>query len=215
MTQEPSTLEDNQAEMDAIFIKRRKGCIIRLIASWMVIGFFLVVGMTFVRSNVERDADVIDGFVTSRFVMEMPERFQPYSMTHYFGTLAISYWSQTNLREDGRTLDLFSIFQESGWAELSLDEVIEGTKADWDQKLRRNEFHTKRSWVEEREEDGLRVRIHVFEGVANLEGKLVEAITCFRFIDCKEGPVQMQTLGLVDSFTLVDQIKLLSSVKAV
>ncbi len=53
--------------------------------------------------------------------------------------------------------------------------------------------------------------VYVLKGTQLMDTDMVEATTCFRFINSPNGPIHVQTLGLDRTFPEEDQIALLTS----
>ncbi len=190
---------------------RRRGCIIRMILAWLGIGAVLITGVLYVRSHVSRDSEAIAAYVDGLVDMQLSSRFKAYSKSDFLGTVAIAYWNQDNIREDGRTLDVISFYQKHSWRKRKAAEVEAEMLPQLKEKLGRNEFFVKQKRTRITYNNGKPDPVHAYEGQAQLDDKLVDAASCFRYIDTKDGVFQVQTLGLVSSFSLEEQCGFLAS----
>ncbi len=202
--------EQVQAQEEAFNIRRR-GCIIRMILAWMAIGAVILGGVLYIRSNVSRDSEAIAAHVEGLFEMQLSPRFKAYSKSNFLGTIAIAYWNQDNIREDGRTLDVISFYQKPSWRDRKAAEVELEMLPMLKEQLGRNEFFAKQKRTRVNFNNGKAEPVHGFDGQAQLDDKLVDAASCFRYIDTKDGVYQVQTLGLIASFSIEEQFAFLSS----
>lgn len=202
--------EQVEAQEEAYNIRRR-GCIIRMILAWMGIGAVILCGVLYIRSHVSRDSEAIAAHVEGLFEMQLSPRFRAYSKSDFLGTVAIAYWNQDNIREDGRTLDVISFYQKPSWRKRKAAEVEAEMLPQLKERLGRNEFFVKQKRTRITYNNGKPEPVHAFEGQAQLDDKLVDAVSCFRYIDTKDGVYQVQTLGLVASFSIEEQCMFLAS----
>ncbi|QTD52182.1 hypothetical protein [Sulfidibacter corallicola] len=169
--------------------------------------------MVFVRSRAVRDPEQIAERLHGLIRVEMPASFQPYSHTRVFGVESLSFWDMEHVREDGRTTNLFALYRENDWRELTLAELEAEIESDMEKRLARNEFHTRSTAVVELDIEGRIHRVFRFMGVAQVEQDRFEATSCFMILDTPEGLVRVQTLGLNREFDLEKQLALLATIR--
>lgn len=204
-----------EASQEALELHRakRRGCIILIIISWLVLGGTIVIGMIFVRSNVNRNAEEIAQFMETRFELNLPDGFEPYSMNHFFGAHVITYWDMNNVREDGRTKNVLGIYREDDWHGKKLSSMEERLVGRLEGLLAKNEFGVESQQKEVIARDGERITIYCFIGKATLDDVVVDAVSCFRFMEDPEGPIQFQTLGPTELFPLEKQMATLAGIR--
>lgn len=203
----------DQAEVVLLNRQRRKSCLLKLLTFWFSLLVVIILGMIFIRSNVERDPAEIEKHVSTLFAMDLPQGYTPYSKSDFFAAHTISYWDQNHLREDGRTTSLIAIYYENRWKDWPVEQLIEASQSKMNERLERNSFHTNEKEILTREVHGETVQIFRFRGVTRMEEKLLEATTCYRYVQTSVGPVQIQTLGLNSDFSEDHQIAFLLSIR--
>lgn len=185
----------------------RRGCFLQLIGGWFGLMFLIIGIMVFVRSRVEEDPAKVHQRVEELVQVTLPENFQPHRRSAVFGNESIAFWDQSTLREDGRTTNLISLYRESGWRDRSIAELETEIEETMEKSLARNEFHVRSKAVVPFENG----RIFRFVGVAQVEERREEAASCFRVMMSPEGPVRLQSLGLLRDFDLGTQIEALQN----
>lgn len=204
--------EQNQAEIIELNRARRKSCIIRLLGFWFSLMIVIIIGMVFIRSNVQRDPVAITEHVAGLFSMVLPEGFEPYSKSDFFAAHTISYWDQNHLREDGRTTSLIAIYYENKWHDWSLEKLIEESLGEMEERLERNGFHTNEKETLSFDQNSTNMKVYVYRGVTRMEEKLLDAATSYRFVMTHLGPVRIQAMGLNTDFSEASQVTYLRSI---
>ncbi len=202
-----TTVVDNADDFLAKQQASRRGCFLQLIGGWFGLMFLIIGIMVFVRSRVEEDPAKVRARVEELVQVRLPENFQPHRRSAVFGNESIAFWDQSALREDGRTTNLISLYRESGWQDRTLAELETEIEETMEKSLARNEFHVRSKAVVPFENG----RIFRFVGVAQVEERREEAASCFRVMMTPEGPVRLQSLGLLRDFDLGTQIEALQN----
>ena len=206
-------LDAQQQNIDLHRAKKRS-CIVRMIMMWLFIGAVVILAIIYFRSKVVRDSVQIQAYLDDNYNMALPEGFFPYSMNNFMGVFLVSFWDKANVREDGRSKNVLSIFSKSDWHGKKLEQVLEDALDSLPKLLAKNEFHTEEKSVETVELDGEQITIYRFKGQANLDDVLVNATTSFRYMLGPQGPVQLQALGPEETFPESVQLTTLASFKA-
>ncbi len=200
---------------EALLIHRakRKGCYIKLILGWLVLGAVVVFLMVFIRSRVERDPEKIREAVVGYFDFTLPDGFEPYSMNDFWGVTLAVFNDANNTREDGRTLAIIALNRDVRHKNKTLDEVKDDLFSDLEKRLNKREFKVKSKRVETLEVDGQMVEIHVFSGIHLIDEDYVDATNCYRFVVGKDGPMYLHTMGLNGVFSEKAQCEALAAFK--
>ncbi len=202
-------MESRQARIRA----DRRGCILRLLAIWFTI-FLVVVGvMIFVRSRSNRDPEAVAARVDQLIACELPAGFRPYSRNHFLGVELLVFWNDDHAREDGRTTSVLAIYREDDWRGKSVEEVAGSVMEKLENKLDRNEFRVKEREEHHRRVAGQPVLIYVLRGIHKIEDKFENATTCYSFWQGPEGPLQIHSMGLDQSFDAEAQLSFFSTVR--
>jgi len=203
--------EDWERDEAALRRARRRGCIVKLAILWFSIMAAVILVMIFVRSRVHRDAAEIETYLSQRIAFQPPEGFYAYSMSHFAGSRAISYWHERHVREDGRTTSVIGFYTREEWLERDAAEVAAAMLSELEERLDRNEFHANSKETLELDGGGM---IHIFRGMAKIDAEYFEAVSCFRFFKTGDEVWQVQTLGLKESFGEAAQLQTLKAIEA-
>ena len=202
-----------QAEIHYLRRQRRKSCLIKILMFWFSLMVTIIIGMIFIRSRVSREPADIDRYVATLFAMDLPDGFKAYSKSDFFGAHSISYWDEAHQREDGRTTSLVAIYFENKWRDWTLQKLKDKALASMETRLERNGFHTETKQTLRFDDHGEPIEIYRFDGVTRLEEVLHEATTCYRFVMTVDGPVQIQSIGILSDFSAETQIEFLRSIR--
>lgn len=191
--------------------KNRISCLIKILISWFSLLAVIIIGMVFIRSNVERNPEAIDAYVSDLFELEIPSSFKAYSMSSFFRAVTISYWDQNHLNEEGRTSSIIAMYSEKRWNELDLEDLKAQALPKLKARLERNSFHTDVYDVITEQQGNQTIEIHRFRGQTRMDETLVPGTTCFRYVMTHEGPFQIQTMGFDSDFPEAAQVAFLRS----
>lgn len=192
----------------------KRGCLISLMPVW----FFLVLGLillvVFLVSEVERDPRAIEAHVAEFVDIQIPEGFYPFSHNNFMGTEAISYYHRKHVRGDGRTTSVISIQMDRKWRKYTVEELEHRILSQLEARLTSREFQIEEVNPHKIEKDGESFFIFLFRGRQLMDEEILKAVSCFRFMEGPNGPFQVQTMGLLESFPPEEQIAVLSSMKS-
>lgn len=192
---------------------QRFGCLARMMIMGLVsIGLVVALGFWLVK-DTERDPELVGARFTDHFSADIPEHFFPYTYSKFFGSYLIVYWSNEHKLDENRTSSVFGLHWRSKWQDQTVAEVEKTALAELEQRLDRNEFRTTNYEALEVETDGQTVTIHRFRGLSRIDETFAEAVTCYRYMQGPDGPVQVMTLGLAETFPEQDQLDLVASVR--
>lgn len=208
----PSEASANEDDFDSAYAKRRRGCIFRIIAAWMLLGLIIVLAVIYVRRSVERDPEAIERYMADRFELNLPEVFKPYSMNRFIDTNTVAYWDFEHTRESGQSYAMISFFWVDEWQEQPKEEIIERRVAQFEDDLARNEIQPENKVIETIEVNEKPTKVYCYTGQVNVDDALMPGAACFMFVETWEGLIQVHTLG-VDTYLNKDaQIDLMRSV---
>lgn len=202
-----ATVVENADDFLAKQQASRRGCMLQLLGGWFGLMFLIIGFMVFIRSRVEQDPVKVQQRSDELVQAYLPENFAPHRRTAVFGNETIAFWDQSVLREDGRTTNLISLYRDSSWRGRGLAELETEIEETMEKSLARNEFHVRSKAVVPIENG----RIFRFVGVAQVEERREEAASCFRVMMSPEGPIRLQSLGLLRDFDLAAQIEALQN----
>lgn len=192
----------------------RRSCIFKLVLVWVSIGLGISLVMMIVRGSAVTEPEEIEA-VVSDYLLEksFPADFEPYRVNHFMGVTVMAYWDMSRVREDGRSFSVISMVTKSEWQDEDPQTLFPELIEALPEQLDRNEFHAEDQQVLSREIDGETVEVHVYRGKSRLDAGLKDAVSCFRFLKTAAGPLQVQSLGLTETFPEDQQVEALFSLK--
>ena len=146
--------------------------------------------------------------------MELPEGFYPFSMNSFLGTKAISFYHRDHIREDGRTTSVVSIQREWGWRDMTLKELEARVFKDIELRLEKREFKITKLIPVKMDQGSETFYVYHYSGRQLIDEEAFPAHTCFRFMMGPDGPFQVQSMGLEDSFPAKEQLATLGSLRS-
>lgn len=214
MSEELETTEAEKPErdFDSPHAKRRRGCILRLIAAWLLLGLIITLLVVYVRRSVERDPEAINAYMAERFELNLPQGFGPYSMNRFIDTNTIAYWDFENTRESGQSYSMVSFFWVDEWAEEPNEVIIERRVNSFENELARNEIQPETKTVDEIMVNGMPTKVYCYSGEVNVDDVMMPGAACFMFVETWEGLIQIHTLGVDEYLNRDAQINLMQSV---
>lgn len=214
-TQRSDSQVPNSQEQEALelYKAKRRGCIVKIIMGWLVLGGTIVILMIYTRSQVNRNPEEITAALSQLVSYQLPESFYPYSMNSFFGVELFVFWDKENVRDDERTKNIVAVYRDDRWKDLSVTEAATQFYADLDERLAKREF--KKQGQEEIHLEGEKQVILVISGLQLLDDKYIEATTCYRFLAAPGGPLQVHSMGLNEGFPKEKQIEVLKSFSTV
>ena len=192
---------------------RQRGCIIKMIVGWLILGAIIITVMIVIRTVVIRDQTQIQEHLDTIVETDFPEGFYPYSMNRFLGIKLISFWHREHVREDGRTTSVVAIYSEKEWQNHTVEEVEEVALENMEKRLERNEFVVLERAKKTVDRDGEQVSVWVFSGNTWINEDRFPATTCYRFMQGPDGPLQIHSIGLNKNFPESMQLQAVSSVK--
>ena len=193
--------------------RRRRGCILKLLAFWFGLLGLIIWTMYFVRSRADRDPENVLRHAAELVDLQLEEGFYPYSSNYFLGVRLISFWNEQHLSDEGYTTSVIAVYRDDKWRNLSLEEVRNQVLPKLETKLDRVEFRVREQAEERLSNEGETAVIHRFSGIQLLGEEYLEATTCYRFMMSSQGPIQVHTMGLERNFPAARQMAILAAVK--
>ena len=194
--------------------KHKRGCYLRLIASWFGLMFLIIAVMLFVRDRTLRnDPEAVQAELFQQLVFTPPEGFFAYSRTKLAGASVYAWWSEQHIGEDGRNTSVISFYSKQSWSSRELGSVREEVLNKMEGLLDDSEFRTRAQASIPFEIDGVKHTIYQYSGLQKMDYGMFEATSCFLFVQTPMGPIQIQTIGLDQTFAADAQIACLKSVR--
>jgi hypothetical protein len=213
---DPATEKPIPIEQDPMFRnigRQRLGCLVRMLLMGLVsAGLLTALGFWLVKDTI-RDRETVGKMFAADFSADIPEHFFPYTYSKFFGTYLIVFWSEEHKLDEHRTSSVFGLHWLSDWQGKTVAEVEAQALQELEARLDRNEFRTTDYAAVKVQHGDETVIVHRFRGLTRLDESFAEAVTCYRYMMGPDGPVQVMTLGLTETFSEEDQLALVASAK--
>lgn len=194
--------------------RKRFGCLLRMTIMGLIsVGLVTALGFWLVKDTV-RGEEEVGAIFNADYTAEVPDHFYPYTYSKFFGSYLIVFWSKEHMLDEFRTSSVFGIHWRSDWEGKQIEDIEQKTLEELEGRLDRNEFRTTHYEAIQVERDGETLTIHRFRGLSRIDESFAEAVTCYRYMMGPDGPVQVMTLGLAETFPEQDQIDLVASVSS-